>query len=597
MPPETPETTLEALLDFVEHARGFDFTGYKRSSIERRVAKRMREVGVGSYGQYVDRLRGDPDEFAALFDAILLSVTGFFRDEPTWEYLATDVVPEIVEARPGDAPLRVWCAGCASGEEAYTVAMVFATVLGERAFRERVKVYATDVDPSALDQARHGAYAARDVEGVPREALDRFFERDDGRYVFRSDLRRGVVFGRNDLVRDAPISRIDLLVCRNTLMYFDADTQGRILRRFHLALADDGRLLLGKSDMLFAHANLFVPVALKRRVFRKALPPALHDGVGLLGDGLAGAGEADLLRERAFDLAGVAQVIADQDGSMVVANDQARRMFNLSTADVGRPLRDLELSSRPVELRVHLDRLQAGGRAIAIEAVRWCPAAGHERFLDIRLTPLVSDGEVVGSSITYADVTGAHGLRDELAGSRRELERAYEQLRSAVEDLETTSEQLQSAVEGLDATNEELESANDELETMNDELRQRTFELEGVNTILETILATLGLAAAVVDRRRRVRSWSGQARRLWGLTAAEVEDRDLLALGLGLPAEQLEPRLRACLSGASPREQLTLGATDGRGEALRCRLTCLPLATGDDGRVGGLVVLMEPVGS
>ena len=220
-------TTLETLLEFIKETRGFDFTGYKRSTIERRVAKRMADLEIGEYDEYLDYLQLHADEFVELFNALLINVTSFFRDPQTWEHLADTILPQLLASRPSDAPFRVWSAGCASGEEAYTVAMVLARVLGEEQYRERVKIYATDVDEAALDQARYGAYAPRQLEDVPPGALERFFERTDQRYVFRKDLRRSVIFGRNDLVQDAPISRIDLLVCRNTLMYFTAETQAQ----------------------------------------------------------------------------------------------------------------------------------------------------------------------------------------------------------------------------------------------------------------------------------------------------------------------------------------------------------------------------------
>ena len=301
MTAERSEMTLDVLLDFVKRTRGFDFTGYKRSTIERRVAKRMGELELASYDDYVDHLELHPEEFEALFNTILINVTGFFRDATTWDHLADDVVPKLLASRPPDAAIRVWSAGCASGEEAYTVAMVFAKALGESAFLNRVKIYATDVDEEALDTARHGTYAARAVEDVPREALERFFERSDQRYTFRRDLRRAVIFGRNDLVQDAPISRIDLLVCRNTLMYFNAETQSRILRRFHFALDDEGMLVLGKSEMLITHADLFRPTDIKRRIFHKVLRPTLRDRVRVMATDLASppsTSTADTLREQ-----------------------------------------------------------------------------------------------------------------------------------------------------------------------------------------------------------------------------------------------------------------------------------------------------------
>ena len=195
----------------------------------------MEAVGVESHLAYVDYLEVHPDEFAFLFNTILINVTGFFRDPPSWDFLAADIVPRLLETS-SDGPIRVWCAGCASGEEAYSTAMILAEALGEQAYLDRVKIYATDIDEEALNEARHASYSAKAVEPVAPDLFERYFERNAQRYVFRTDLRRTVIFGRNDLVQDAPISRIDLLTCRNTLMYFNAETQSQILNRLHFAL-------------------------------------------------------------------------------------------------------------------------------------------------------------------------------------------------------------------------------------------------------------------------------------------------------------------------------------------------------------------------
>jgi two-component system CheB/CheR fusion protein len=610
---ERRDMTLDALLDFIKESRSFDFTGYKRSSIERRVTKRMQEVEVERYEDYLDYLQLHGEEFALLFDTILINVTGFFRDPQTWEYLASDLVPQLLDGRTPDSSIRVWCAGCASGEEAYTIAMVLARVLGDGPFRERVKVYATDIDEEALDYARHGAYTPRQIEDVPHDALERFFERTDQRYVFRKDLRRSVIFGRNDLVQDAPISHIDLLVCRNTLMYFTVETQSQILRRFQFALDDNGVMVLGKSEMLTTHGDLFVPVDLKRRVFRKVARPSLRDRVrALAGDPSEGSSHtaADNLREAAFDLAGVAQIVLDANGALVMANNAARRIFGLGVNDYGRPIQDLELSYRPVELRSHLDTITAEPGAREIKAVPW-RRGDQERVLNVRLSPLLGDGILMGTTITYTDVTEEHGLQQQLVTSRRELEQTYEELQSTVEELETTNEELQSTNEELETTNEELQStneeletmneelqsSNEELETMNDELRHRTLELNDINAFLETILSTIGLAVAVVDREQHVQIWNGQARELWGLAADEVEDQHLLGLDIGLPLEKLKPVLRACLTGDSPREQVTIEATNRRGKPFQCLVTCMPLGGGrEDGNVTGAIIMMEPVG-
>jgi len=182
---------LEVLLDHLRRNRGFDFTGYKRTSLGRRIEKRMQAVGADSYLGYLDHLEVDPEEFTHLFNTILINVTGFFRDPPTWDYVAAEVLPRLAAGKRDGEPIRIWSAGCASGEEAYTLAMVVAEALGPEVARERVKIYATDVDEDALNQARQARYTARQVEGVPPELLERYFERNGQGYVFSKELRGG----------------------------------------------------------------------------------------------------------------------------------------------------------------------------------------------------------------------------------------------------------------------------------------------------------------------------------------------------------------------------------------------------------------------
>src|ERR1051325_667279 len=255
----------EKLLEFLQQQRGFDFTGYKRPSLSRRVARRMLDVGIDDFERYVEYLEVHPEEFGQLFNAILINVTSFFRDEPAWQFLRTEVVPQLLGTRGAHEQVRIWSAGCASGQEAYSLAMVFAEALGTDAFRERVKVYGTDVDEEALNLARLAAYPAKDLETLDPALIKRYFEEAGGRFTFRPDLRRSVIFGRPDIVQDAPISRLDLLVCRNTLMYFNAETQQKILQRFHFALNGEakGYLFLGRAEMLLGQPMLFTPVSLK----------------------------------------------------------------------------------------------------------------------------------------------------------------------------------------------------------------------------------------------------------------------------------------------------------------------------------------------
>jgi two-component system CheB/CheR fusion protein len=261
----TPGPPLEPgfheLLEYLRSSRGFDFTGYKPSTLISRIQKRMHMVRIHGFAEYQDHLEVHPEEFGQLFNFMLINVTSFFRDPQIWKYVAEEVVPAIAE-RAEHRLVRIWSAGCASGEEAYTMAMLLAERLGREAFLENVKIYATDVDEEALAEARAAVYARPKMEGVPEDLGARYFEQVGGgqRFVFDKDLRRSVIFGRHNLVADAPISRIDLLVCRNTLMYLNAETQAQVLNNLHFALNDDGYLLLGKAEMLFTKQKSFVAV-------------------------------------------------------------------------------------------------------------------------------------------------------------------------------------------------------------------------------------------------------------------------------------------------------------------------------------------------
>jgi two-component system CheB/CheR fusion protein len=609
-PRQASAEPLEVLLAHLKATRGFDFTGYKRTSLERRIQKRMEAVGVADYGDYLDYLEVHQDEFPALFDTILINVTAFFRDPPAWDYYRSDVVPRLLESIGPADPIRVWCAGCAAGQETYTLAMVLAEALGTDAYLERVKIYGTEVDEDALNQARQASYSPADVEAIPPALLERYFEQGDQRYTFRKDLRRAVIFGRNDLTQDAPISRIDLLTCRNTLMYFNAETQGRILNRFHFALNPWGYLFLGKSEMLITHSDLFRPVDLKRRVFAKVQKETLRERLfaGTRSDReLASAPIADI-REGAFEVSPGAHLVVDVDGLLVMANSHARTMFGLSPADVGRPIKDLELSFRPVDLRSNLEIVFKEFRAVTLTRVAATAPPGDGRTLDVQITPVGTEDKVLGAAILYQDTSRQRRLEEELETTKRDLGTAYEELQSTVEELETTNEELHSTNEELETTNEELQSANEELETMNeelqstneeletmnDELRLRSLELNEVNAFLEAILSTMGVAVIVVDPEHRVQVWNAESTELWGVRADEAQGQHLFGLDIGLPLDGVRGALRRVLGGADDRVDVELQALNRRGRTVDVKVTLLPLG-GTPEAVSGAILLTAPL--
>ncbi|HEX3816123.1 MAG TPA: CheR family methyltransferase [Mycobacteriales bacterium] len=596
---------LEALLEFVRDTRGFDFTGYKRTSLGRRIRKRMNDVGAASFADYRDRLETHADEFTELFNTVLINVTGFFRDAEAWEYLRNDVIPGLVE---GNAEIRIWSAGCSTGEEAYSLAILFAEALGLEAFTERVKIYATDLDDDALGTARKGVYTHQALEAVPAELRAKYFEASGTRMAFRPELRRRVIFGRLDLIADAPISRLDLLCCRNTLMYFNAETQTQILSRLHFALRDSGAIFLGKAEMLMSNGARFAPVSMPYRIFR--CRPGSHDSVDPLAPvDVARTLSSEALRHRrlrelTMDGDPSARVLIDRDGIAVEVNKQARSLFGLTPRDEGRPLRDLELSYRPVELRSLIEQAQTERRAVRLNAVERPISPTENQYLDVYVVPLVdSDNVILGVAVTFTDTTAFVKLQSEVKTSREELETAYEELQSTNEELETTNEELQSSNEELETTNEELQSTNEELETtneelqstneeletMNDELRVRSAELDESNAFLSGVLGSVSAGVIVLDADLRVRSWNRASQELWGLRPEETLGEQFFGLDLGLPTGPLRKPVRLCLDGATD-ERVDLQAVNRRGKQITCAVTCTPLS----GAVSGVVVLIEP---
>ncbi|HEY9677680.1 MAG TPA: CheR family methyltransferase [Drouetiella sp.] len=583
----------EALLDHIKRVRGFDFSGYKRTTLTRRIRKRMDLVHIKEFVDYIDYLEVHPDEFIHLFNTILINVTRFFRDEQAWEYMAEKVIPNIVQGASG-GPIRIWDVGCASGEEAYSLAMQFCEHLGMDAFQEQIKIYATDIDEEALVEARLASYNENSMEQVPEPLRNKYFTRSGNRYSFRTEVRRCVIFGRHDLVQDAPISHLNLLVCRNTLMYLNADTQAKILARFHYALDEDSYLFLGKAETLLAHTGIFQPIDIKNRIFRKVARKT--DKVRTL---IVRNTEIDLnnettvkdyIRKLSFDAAVVPQIVVDNEGKLILANQAARTTFSLKDEDLNRPIQNLEISYRPLELRSLIDRATKENQSLRVSKIeRQLP--GQVQYFDVEVCPLSSDNQNLGVSVTFTDVTAFHHIYDDLMRANQEFETSNEELSSAHEELETTNEELQSTNEELETTNEEMQSTNEELETMNEELQSTNEELESTanelrqsstslnraNMFLNSILSSLRSAIIVLDEDLKILVWNERSEDLWGLRSNEVLGKTLLAIDIGLPVEKLKEPVRKFLRKNAQYDELVLEGVNRRGKTIKCKIRISPL--------------------
>lgn len=596
---------LETLLAFIKNARGFDFTGYKRTSLARRIRKRMQIVKIDGYADYRDFLETNAEEFYELFNTILINVTSFFRDPEAWSYLQTSVVPGLIERTGSRDEIRIWSAGCSSGEEAYTLAIIFAECLGIEECTRRVKIYATDVDEEALREARAGMYPSKALERLPEEMRAKYFEPNGAQFAFRRDLRRRVIFGRHDINRDAPISRVDLLVCRNTLMYFNVEAQAKILERFHFALNEGGRLFFGKAEMLLTHGVRFDVTDIRHRVFKLRKGSGTTKTVSV--DSVAGTGVRPAERTRLVSeltLASSPDSILgiDFDGTVTLINGSARAQFGLSASQVGKPFHELEISYRPIELRSVLDRAHSERRSIRVDSVRWQKDADEAQYFDIIVMPLITaDGEDIGASVTFIDITEATRLQNEvkrvqedlataysdLQSTNAELETVNEELQSSIEELETTNEELQSTNEELETTNEELQSGNEELETMNEEMRIRTAELDEARAFVEGVLSSVAAGVIVLDSELQARSWNRGAEELWGLRSDEVIRKDFFGLDFGLPTDGLRGVIELCNETGHRATHVEVEAMDRRGRPFDALVSCAPL-----GRPGGGVVLL-----
>jgi two-component system, chemotaxis family, CheB/CheR fusion protein len=613
--PDETDADLEDLLIFLRDSRGFDFTGYKRTSLARRIRRRMYETGVADYLDYRDRLESSAEEFGYLFNTILINVTSFFRDAEAWTHLQQDVMPELLADANNGREIRVWSAGCASGEEAYSLTIAFAEALGIGECAARVKIYGTDVDMDALRDARAGIYGAKALEPLAAEMREKYFEPAGSQYIFRPDLRRKVIFGRHDITRDAPISRLDLLVCRNTLMYFNAETQGQVIDRFHFALRGGGHLLLGKAEMLLSDGERFEVVNMRQRIFRRMPGPAAprYQSVPIRLDAIGTPEMREVnrkrqLRDLALESAPFAAIGVDTDGSVALINMQMRNMFGMTLRDIGRPFHDLEISYRPVELRSLIERAYAEHRVVRVSSVERRIGPDDVQYLDIHFQPLWgSDGLSTGVTLLFIDTTASNKLQLELKHSREDLDAAHEELQSTNEELETTNEELQSSIEELETTNEELQSTNEELETtneelqsgneeletMNEEMRARTAELDEARTFLEGVLFSIAAGVVVLDGDLLVRSWNKGAEELWGLRADEVRNQAFFNLVFGLPTGKVREIVEECLGTGRRTGPVQLAAVNRIGRSITCSLTCSPLKSNGAGE--GAVLLMEEV--
>ncbi len=527
---------LQELLRELAKVRGLDFRGYKSASLERRLRKRLSQLNLGTFSEYLEYFRANPEEINQLLSVVLINVTDFFRDPPAWEALRREAFPALLAQLEPGGVFRAWCAGCASGEEVYSLAILIAEHLGAGLRDIDVKIYATDQDEDALNIARRGEYPVDHVSHVRPEWRHKYFQPFGTTMVRVSrDIRRLAIFGRSNLVSDAPISHVNLLVCRNVLIYFDLNLQREVLQRFHYALEEGGVLFLGKSESQLRGFSVFRPINSKWRIFQRA-PAELTLRT-------SAATENNMERQQEFDSALLLQryvletmrpgvIVLNAEDVIKACNDSALSVWGLQGAKLaGLRIQETMLMARCPELREQLElcRQRSTVEPLAFQCKFRLDKEKEERTLSLRVRGVFDDhGERHGTLVYAEDITQSEKLR----GTVEELETTAEELHSANEELETTNEELQSTNEELETTNEELHSLNEELETTNDELERRTRELDEVSTRYGKILEQMPTPVVLVSDDGSIVIWNPAAERLFALSSRGVVGLKLSQLPL-----------------------------------------------------------------
>ena len=611
---------------------GHDFSGYKEKTFLRRVQRRMQVNHIESLDPYVERLRQDPKEVGALFRDLLINVTNFFRDGDAFNVLQDQVIPKLFAGRGAEDAVRVWVPGCATGEEVFSIAILMREHMDTLAAAPRVQIFATDIDERALAVARAGRYPEALFDNVSPERRRRFFVHEDGSYLLAKEVRELCVFSPHSVIRDPPFSRLDLVSCRNLLIYFGPDVQNQVIPTFHYALKPGGYLFLGVSENVTQFGDLFTAIDKKNRVFRsredvassvrvplvvsglRPAPFAPSRGAGRRG--LAGAALRQAVDTSMLERFAPAHVVVNRDADIVYYSAHTGKYLE---ATAGAPTRQLLTMARKglrLELRallreaIETDRLVTReGLAVETEDDRVQPVnltieplgdqSGEERlflvvFADVG--PVLSPD--AAASLPSADNEVAVHLERELRDTRERLqslieeyETALEELKSSNEELVSVNEELQSTNEELEASKEELQSLNEELHTVNAELSAKVEQLDQANSDLTNLFASTRVATVFLDNKLIIRNYTPAVSQIFNILPGD-RGRPLTDLVSRVPVPTLAEDVRLVLASGEILERSIVDEA----EASHYLLRLVPYRDSDL-KIEGVVVTFVDVSS
>ena len=608
------ERELWAIASLMRKASGIEFTNYKQATLLRRIERRSFLAHLPSLREYAEFLQRNPDELRALCEDVLIHVTGFFRDPDVYEALAQTVFPKLLEHRQRDAPIRVWVPGCSSGEEVYSLAIILHEFLAAAGSEVPIKIFGTDVSLSVVECARAARYPESIERDVSPERLARCFTRAPGGYQVARAIRDCCVFARHDVTRDPPFSHLDLISCRNLMIYLSAALQERVMPLFHYALNEPGFLVLGSSETVRNFVG-FVAVDAKSRIYARSsaaprVPFDFSDRRFLEETPppsfvpTASAGTHDLHREAdRLVLAHFAPpgVVVTEDLAIVQFRGQTGAFIAPTPGAASLDLMRLVREELRLALRQAIDaararsgpasataRLASSHRAVDIEVIPFASAGNQQRFFVV----LFKEAQDAAASLPPPGVVSAsvEPLAEELASTRRYLESVIEQLEASNEELKAANEEIVSSNEELRSTNEELQTAkeelqatNEELRTVNDEMNDRNVEKSRLNDDLSNVLNSVEMPIVLLGRDLRVRRFTPAAADVFRFMATDV----------GRPFTDIKPLVRepdVASVAAQVLERLTASTTTGQDDQGRWYQTTIrPYVTADN-RIEGVIL-------
>lgn len=594
------ETPFEVLLRLLKKSFGVDFANYKVSTIDRRIRRRMALQTIDQLEDYVQRVRNHPEELRALFQDMFIGVTEFFRDPGMFKVLSKVVFPKLVKNRPADLPIRMWVPGCSTGEEVYSIAISLLEYLGNDPSKMSIQIFGTDVNDAAISKARLGMYGKEIVASVGSARLHRFFTESDGGFQISKPVRDLCVFAKHNILKDPPFTHLDLLSCRNLLIYFNAEVQKRLIPMFNYALRLNGFLLLGPEETIGDFGDLF---ALKDRryklystkaaKFRPIFDLQTERSVSPipsvpLGKQPTARSDFDLRKEAADQLIlnhyGPPAVLVNENMEIVHTRGHTGPYLELAPGVATLNLLKMAREGLLQPLRASFERARKLGAAVSEQGVR-IQAGGREKVVTIHVMPIRIPGsaertflvlfEDVSPSVKLQETTTAprknvvekssgednirvSQLRQELTTTKAYLhsviehqESSNEELRSLNEEITSTNEELRSTTEELETANEELRSSNEELNTLNEESQRRSRELSQANDDILNLLANMNLSVIILDRHLCVRRFTPTAQRALHLVASDV-GRPLKHLRLPVNLPDLEATIRSTMQRLKP---------------------------------------------